>query len=103
MIVIKEIDTLKQLSKKYNIEFDYRYGYYIGNAYKNLNDEPLSNFMCIGNHVYELKYFDGCFNPFVVVIGLKSDFWLRRSDYEPAFPYDKTLAHKIDQTKYVRL
>jgi len=60
---------LKAIAEKYGLEFDRVHKYYIGNAYKNNKGVFLSTFersMELKGISYELKYFDGCFNPFLV-------------------------------------
>jgi len=70
--IIKDKKILNAVAKKYSLEFDKKHGYYTGDAYMNGKGEYLSTFednMVIGEwygHVYQLKYFDGCFNPFLV-------------------------------------
>jgi len=69
-IVCKEKKILNAVAKKYSLEFDKKHGYYTGDAYTNGKGEYLSTFednIVIGDgNVYQLKYFDGCFNPFLV-------------------------------------
>lgn len=71
MDIIKNKRILKAIGKKYGLEFDPKHHYYIGDAYKNNRGEYLSTFerdMTLnGRTFYKLQYFDGCFNPFLVL------------------------------------
>jgi hypothetical protein len=68
--IIKKKKILNAVAKKYSLQFDKKHGYYTGNTYTNGKGECLSRFedhIDIGDrYVYQLKYFDGCFNPFLV-------------------------------------
>lgn len=56
MEIIKNIKTLKTFEKKYNMEFDKQHKYCIKEG----------NFMA--ENGYKLKYFDGCFYPYLINI-----------------------------------
>jgi len=71
MNIEKNWRILKAIAKKYGLEFDREHRYYIGDAYKNNRGEDLSLFehsMKLKGITYKLKYFDGCFHPFLVRI-----------------------------------
>lgn len=53
---IKNIKTLKTFEKRYNMEFDKQYKYCIKEG----------NFRA--ENGYKLKYFDGCFYPYLINI-----------------------------------
>ena len=66
METITDLRTLDAIAKKYNLDFCRKYKYYIGHPYKNRKGESLPyNFEHKGK-TYKLKYFDGCFNPFLI-------------------------------------
>lgn len=65
--VIKYKPTLKAIAKKYHLSFCSIHGYYEGNAYNNDKGETLPNYFAHNGKVYKLKYFSGCFNPFLVL------------------------------------
>lgn len=73
MEIVKNLNTLKSLEKKWGMEFDRTYRY--------CTNEGLFR----GDGKYKLKYFDGCFYPFLV----KSDEenWSHFSYKSGANPY----------------
>tara|TARA_R100001480_G_scaffold91991_2_gene98172 strand:+ start:695 stop:910 length:216 start_codon:yes stop_codon:yes gene_type:complete len=66
MKTITDLRTLKAISRKYNLDFCSIYKYYIGDAYKDNKGNNLPNKFNYKNQVYKLKYFSGCFNPFLI-------------------------------------
>lgn len=67
--IITDWRILKAVAEKYGLEFDREHKYYIGDTYKNNRDEDLffmERDMELNGIHYELKYFDGCFNPFLI-------------------------------------
>ena len=62
MKIIKDLRILNAINKKYGIEFDKDYKYIITCAYK------IPYNMEYNGKNYISKYFDGCFNPYVVEI-----------------------------------
>lgn len=56
MEIIKNNKILNNFTKKYNMQFDKKYKYCINEG----------NFMA--QNGYKLKYFDGCFYPYLVKI-----------------------------------
>lgn len=57
---------LKSLAKQLNLTFDKQFGYCISDAYNNDKGEPIPTYMMVGFRIFGLKYFDGCFNPYLV-------------------------------------
>ena len=68
MEVIKDFRILKAISRIYNLEFCKKHKYYIGNPYKDNKGNYLINNFKYKNKTYLLKYFSGCFNPFLIHI-----------------------------------
>ena len=66
MEIIKDLRTLKAIAKKYDLEFCRRYKYYIGDPYENHKGESLPYTFKHKEKTYKLKYFDGCFKPFLI-------------------------------------
>lgn len=64
MKIIKDLRTLNAIAKKYRLNFSKTHKYYLGRAHKKGESLPYS--FEHNNKKYELKYFDGCFNPFLV-------------------------------------
>ena len=61
MKIIKNINTLKSLQKKLNFEFAFDLEYkYI------LSDFPLKVERHLRTLGYDIKYFSGCFYPFII-------------------------------------
>jgi len=56
----------KKLSNSLNLTFDKKHGYCISDAYVNDKGENIKPLIKLGLNVYGLKYFDGCFNPYLV-------------------------------------
>ena len=59
MEIIRDLRTLKAIAKKYNMEIDTDFKYIKSYDYKLSNIE-------YKNNIYKIKYFDGCFFPFIV-------------------------------------
>lgn len=78
MNIVKETPVLRQLAKKYALDFCPVHKYYDGNAYKNSKGEYLPHYFKLSNprggsaRVFKLRYFDGCFNPFLVEVDPKT-------------------------------
>jgi len=75
MNIVKDLTTLKSIGKQFHLTFDTKHKYCISNAYKNDIGEELPSYfpyvvknVCKG--VYELKYVDGCFHPFLCKVDL---------------------------------
>lgn len=66
MNIIKDKTTLKAIAKKFNLEFCPKFGYYDGDAYKDSKGNYLPTYMYHNGRVFGLKFFDGCFHPFLV-------------------------------------
>lgn len=66
MNTITNPQILKELSKKYAITFCPKFKYYDGDAYNNNKGETLPTYFNLGSRLYQLKYVDGCFNPFLI-------------------------------------
>jgi hypothetical protein len=66
--IIQRFDKapLKSLAKKLNLTFDKKFGYCISDAYVNDKGEYIPTYITVGWEVYGLKYYDGCFNPYLV-------------------------------------
>ena len=65
MGVITDLVTIDAIAKKYNLDFCRKYKYYLGHPYKNRKGESLPYTFEHKEKTYKLKYFDGCFNPFL--------------------------------------
>ena len=65
-MIIKDLRTLNAIAKKYKLIFDKKFKYYTGNPYYNLNNDYLPTIFEYKNTLYELKYFDGCINPYLI-------------------------------------
>ena len=75
MGLIKVTTNKSGIAKAFNLDFDPKFGYYVGNAYKDNKGNYLPNFMYYNGNVFELKYVDGCFNPYLNMLD-KKDFGL---------------------------
>ena len=66
--IIKRFDQapLKPLAKKLSLTFHRKFGYCISDAYDNDKGESIPRYMTVGFRVFGLRYYDGCFNPFLV-------------------------------------
>ena len=82
--VVTDLTTLNAIAKKYSLSFDRRFKYYDGDAYKNSKGEPLLHFFTHKGRVFELKYFDGSFSPFLVELNPKHLVY-DKDTHEPAF------------------
>lgn len=60
MEIVKNLNTLKALQKKYKVEFDKDFKYITKT--KNLEGKNLY----INNKEYKVKYVDGCFYPYLI-------------------------------------
>jgi len=66
MKTITDLRILKAIGKRYNLDFCSIYKYYIGDVYEDNKGVSLPNKFNYKNKVYELKYFSGCFNPYLI-------------------------------------
>ena len=66
--LIKDLRILNAIGKKEGLIFDKKFKYYIGDTYLNFLGEYLKSEYNYKNKVYELKYFSGCFNPYLVEV-----------------------------------
>jgi hypothetical protein len=71
-MTVKDTSTLNLISKEYNLDFDKKFGYYVGDAYKDTKGEYIPHYMYCNGCVYTLKYFDGCFNPFLFKLDINN-------------------------------
>ncbi len=62
MKIITDRRVLNAVAKKHNLSFCPRYKYYDGDDY------DLPREFILNGRVYILKYYDGCFNPFLTLI-----------------------------------
>jgi hypothetical protein len=90
--IITANNIIKGISKKYHLAFCSKFKYYEGNAYNNSKGETIPMYLNYGSRVYKLKYFDGCFNPFLVDITSEID--KRLSD-----AYSRLFMAKNDEDK----
>lgn len=63
--IIKDLRILNAIGKKEGLIFDKTFKYYIGDSYLNFFGEYLKSYYNYKNKKYSLKYFDGCFNPYL--------------------------------------
>jgi hypothetical protein len=63
--VIKDLRILKAIGKIHGLDFDKDFKYYIGNAYETKKGLSTSEIFIYKNKSYELKYFSGCFHPYL--------------------------------------
>lgn len=66
MKVVKDLRKLNAIAKKYSLNFCRKYKYYEGDPYYNSKGESLPYEFPYKGKTFKLKYFDGCFNPFLV-------------------------------------
>jgi len=66
MEVIKDLRVLNAF-KKYGLIFDKRFKYYIGNSYKTEIGLSTNTLFKYKNKEYQLKYFSGCFMPYLIL------------------------------------
>ena len=59
MEIVRDLRVLKAIGKRFNLEFDKKFKYC-------LKDESEWIFI-YKNKQYELKFFDGCFYPFLIL------------------------------------
>jgi len=64
--VIKDLRVLNAIGLKYGLDFDRKFKYYVGNAYKTKIDLSTDKIFIYKNKNYKLKYFSGCFNPYLI-------------------------------------
>lgn len=62
MVIVNNLKTIKALCKKYNMQYDTQNKYIIAEP-KNINR------LILNNKEYILKYYDGCFYPYIVMTG----------------------------------
>lgn len=65
--IIRHKSTLKKLQKIFNIVYCECYGYIIDSANIENDQTEYKKLLSIG---YDLKYFDGCFYPFITKRGI---------------------------------
>ena len=63
--MITDLRVLKAF-KKYGLIFDKKFKYYIGNAYTTKTGNSTSEIFKHKNKKYKLKYFSGCFHPYLI-------------------------------------
>lgn len=97
MNIIKDKTSLKAIAKKYSLTFCSIFGYYEGNAYNNDKGEYLPNYFEYNGRVFKLKYFDGCFNPFLVECAGKFAYHIKT--FEPLFKVENWM--NPDPTKFI--
>ena len=56
----------KPLAREMNLTFDPKFGYCTSDAYYDDKGNPIPSYITVGFRVFGLKYYDGCFNPFLV-------------------------------------
>ena len=56
--IIKDLRTLKAIAKRFNLQFDKVFKYNIGGDFYGIIDYK--------NRRFKLKYFDGCFYPYLI-------------------------------------
>lgn len=66
--IIKDLRILKAIGFKEGLIFDRKFKYYVGNTYLNFFGEYLKSYYIYKNKKYTLKFYDGCFNPFLVEV-----------------------------------
>lgn len=62
MRIITDGRKLRHLAKKFNFEYDKKYKYIISDGWNNWHEFSIA----LKKYGYAVKYFDGCFNPFIV-------------------------------------
>jgi hypothetical protein len=72
--IINNIASLRAFGKKHNLTFDEKFKYCISDAYKDDKGDYIQSYYYYDNNVYSLKYFDGCFNPFLVIHNDRENF-----------------------------
>lgn len=63
MVIVKDLRILKPLSKKFDFEYDPKHRYVTKSDSIEENFRTKKELQKAG---YDLKYFDGCFYPFIV-------------------------------------
>ena len=99
MNIITHKTILKAIAKKYNLSFCKAHGYYEGDVYKNDKGESLPNYFSNGASIYKLKYFDGCFKPYLVDI--TKQFNLKISIAQDSIVNASTEQIRANATKYL--
>jgi len=56
--IIKDLRTLNAIARRYNLQFDNLFKYNIGNDFYGTIEYK--------NRKFKLKYFDGCFYPYLI-------------------------------------
>ena len=64
--VVENFRVLNSISKKFNLDFCRKHKYYNGNPYQDNKGNDLPRIYNYKDSRYKLKYFDGCFNPFLI-------------------------------------
>jgi hypothetical protein len=97
-IKVTERSILKLLAKTYNLDFCKEYGYYIGNPYYDNKDNILPSYMSLivngRTLIYELKYYDGCFNPYAV--------WIQNGSFGQISKEGKTQIIEVSTDKTIQ-
>ena len=63
MKIVKDLRTLKAISKKYNFTYNKKYKYL-----ENYNNDLYFKNIVYNNKNYDLQFFSGCFNPYLVEV-----------------------------------
>ena len=66
MEIIRHLNTLKSLCKKYGFKVDTKFKYI-------LVEPNLKNTRYLKSKGYEIKYITGCFYPYLMCMGLKNE------------------------------
>ena len=66
--MIKDLRVLKAIGKRYGLEFDKCFKYYVGNVYNTKTGKSTNEIFIYKNKGYKLKYFSGCFHPFLIEV-----------------------------------
>ena len=78
--IIKDFRILKVFNKHFGFIFDPIYKYDIGNAYITLKGLSTNKEFYYKDKCYKLKYFSGCFMPFLIENNLSIEDQMRRLD-----------------------
>jgi len=67
-MIVRNKRLLNGIATKFNLDICSIYNYYKGNAYVDNKGNCLPTTMLYKNRKFKLKYFDGCFHPFIVEV-----------------------------------